>query len=47
MRRETPENQHHCSSCYGAGTRMEVHRSRYELERVLYKYGADEGKGGK
>ena len=42
MRRETPENQHNCSSCYGAGTRVEVHRSRYELERVLNKYGADE-----
>src|SRR5437762_14025100 len=43
MRRETPEHQrHHCSSCYGAGTRVEVHRSRYELERVLQNYGADE-----
>src|SRR5512133_3496191 len=42
MRRETPENQHSCSSCYGAGTRVAVHRSRYELERVLNKYGADE-----
>lgn len=43
MRRETPENQqHHCSSPYGAGTRVEAHRSRFELERVLHKYGADE-----
>jgi hypothetical protein len=42
MRRETPENQPNCSSCYGAGTRVEVHRSRYELERVLNKYGAAE-----
>jgi hypothetical protein len=42
MRRETPENQHHCVTCSGTGTRVEVHRSRYELERVLHKYGADE-----
>ena len=42
MRRETPENQHNCSTCYGTGTRVEVHRSRYELERVLHTYGADE-----
>src|SRR3954470_4723274 len=40
MRQETPENQHHCATCYGTGTRVEVHRSRYELERVLQKYGA-------
>ena len=42
MRRETPENQQHHSSCYGTGTRVEVHRSRHELEHVLHKYGADE-----
>jgi hypothetical protein len=42
MRRETPENQHHCATCYGTGTRVEVHRSRHELERVLRKYGAHE-----
>ena len=41
--RRAPENQrHHCSACYGSGTRVEVHRSRYELERVLRRYGADE-----
>src|SRR3954453_4412375 len=40
MRQGTPENQHHCATCYGTGTRVEVHRSRYELERVLQKYGA-------
>lgn len=40
MRRETPETT--CSACYGAGTRVEVHRSRHELERVLSKYGAHE-----
>lgn len=40
MRRETPETT--CTACYGAGTRVEVHRSRYELERVLSKYGADD-----
>src|SRR2546423_10071061 len=40
MRRETTENQHNCSACYGAGTRVEVHRSRYELERFLNKFGA-------
>jgi hypothetical protein len=42
MRRETPESQQHHSSSYGAGTRVEVHRSRHELEHVLHKYGADE-----
>ncbi len=40
MRRETSGIQHECQACYGAGTRVEVHRSRYELERVLNKYGA-------
>src|SRR5437660_9117095 len=40
MRRDTFENQHDCSACHGAGTRVEVHRSRYELERVLHKHGA-------
>src|SRR5437660_4016317 len=40
MRRDTFENQHDCSACHGAGTRVEVHRSRYELERVLQKHGA-------
>jgi hypothetical protein len=40
MRQETPKT--HCSACYGAGTRVEVHRSRYELERVLSKHGANE-----
>src|SRR5919198_1217281 len=40
MRRGSTANQHHCSACYGAGTRVEVHRSRYELERVLHKHGA-------
>jgi hypothetical protein len=39
MRRETSENQQHA---YGARTRVEVHRSRYELEDVLHRYGADE-----
>ena len=42
MRREIPEKHHHCSTCHGAGTRVEVHRSRNELERVLQKYGADD-----
>jgi hypothetical protein len=42
MRRETPQSQQHPSSCYGAGTRVDVHRSRYELEHVLNKYGANE-----
>jgi hypothetical protein len=42
MRRETPANQHERITCYGAGTRVEVHRSRYELERILNKHGADE-----
>src|SRR3954451_8865703 len=42
MRRETPENQQQCSTCCGTGTRGEVPGSRYELERVLNKYGADE-----
>ena len=40
MRRETSEIRHDPSACYGAGTRVEVHRSRYELERVLHRYGA-------
>src|SRR5215212_4300256 len=42
MRRDTTENRHDCSGSYGAGTRVEVHRSRYELERVLRSYGAGE-----
>jgi outer membrane biosynthesis protein TonB len=42
MRRETPLNQHHCAACHGSGTRVEVHRSRNELERVLSKFGAEE-----
>ena len=42
MRRETPANQHECTAYYGAGTRVEIHRSRSELERLLNKYGADE-----
>ena len=42
MRRETPANQHECTAHYGSGTRVEIHRSRSELERVLNKYGADE-----
>ena len=48
MRRETPANQHECTAYYRAGRRVEIHRSRYELERVLNKYGADgqgQGKG--
>src|SRR3954470_21756327 len=40
MRRATTENQQDCSASYGAGTRVEAHRSRYELERVLHRYGA-------
>src|SRR4051794_20438862 len=42
MRRETPDNRHDCPGSYGAGTRVEVHRSRHELERVLQRYGAGE-----
>src|SRR3954466_7326781 len=42
MRRETPDNRLDCSASYGAGTRVEVHRSRHELERVLERYGAGE-----
>src|SRR3954454_8909628 len=42
MRRDTSVNQHQCSASYGAGTRVEAHRSRYELERVLNKFGADD-----
>src|SRR5947208_12549589 len=42
MRRDTSENQHDCSACHGAATRVEVHRSRFELERVLSNYGAHE-----
>jgi hypothetical protein len=40
MRLATPETN--SSACYGAGTRVGVHRSRYELESVLSKYGADD-----
>ena len=39
MRRGSTENQN-CPACYGARTRVEVHRSRYELERVLQHHGA-------
>src|SRR3954454_4010490 len=42
MRRETPDNRLDCPASYGAGTRVEVHRSRHELERVLERYGAGE-----
>jgi hypothetical protein len=42
MRRETSEHQHDGSACYGVGTRVEVHRSRHELERVLNSHGAGE-----
>jgi hypothetical protein len=44
MRRETPENQHNCSSCYGAGTRVQVQLSRYEPGNGQ---GNGKGKGGK
>ena len=40
MRQRTPDTN--SSACYGAGTRVEVHRSRHELESVLSRYGADE-----
>src|SRR4051812_41545376 len=42
MRRETPDNRHDCPGSFGPGTRVEVHRSRRELERVLQRYGAGE-----
>jgi hypothetical protein len=42
MRRETTQNGQRCPACYASRTRMEVHRSRYELERILNKHGADD-----
>jgi hypothetical protein len=53
MRPETPANQHECTAYHGAGTRVEIHRSRYELERVGGSHslasagqGQAKGKGG-
>src|SRR5919202_5011742 len=40
MRRTTALNGNGCSACHASGTRVEVHRSRYELERILSKHGA-------
>src|SRR5712691_1164230 len=42
MRRGTKATQDRSSTCYGAGTRVEVHRSRYELEHVLGRYGGSD-----
>jgi hypothetical protein len=40
LRRETQLSEPTQAASYGAGTRVGVHRSRFELERVLDRYGA-------
>ena len=42
LRQGTSETGAQASACYGAGTRVGVHRSRYELERVLGRHGASD-----
>jgi hypothetical protein len=42
LRQSTSGNGRHPSASYGAGTRVGVHRSRYELERILGRYGASD-----
>jgi hypothetical protein len=42
LRQGTTIKRHQSSAPYGAGTRVGVHRSRYELERILGRYGASD-----